>query len=698
MARVTAAVRRHPWRASIAAGVLLVLAGAAFVGRDLIALTLAPEERIGATVPAAPVLAEAPGQTVYRIDPDRSEVTVEVDEVLAGVERTATLRTRAISGSLGVDQADPSASRVGEIVVDVHQLRSDNALRDKAIRHDYLESHDHPEVRLLDARITGVPDGPVERGDTVDLRIEGDLEVRDERTPVVFEATAVLDGDELTASATTTVKMSDLGIGPISKVGLVRTGDDVRLTLRINARDADGFTPPGLLAVAATGGGPDDTAGGPSFAREVRPILEANCASCHQPGQIGATHWELADAGDAAEVADGLAVVTSAGYMPPWPASDAGVPLQHTRGLSEDQIATIASWAEAGGPLDVDADAPVEAPDEPEVALPRADVSLPLPEPYSGESGDEDDYRCFLLDPGFTEPSYVTGYLFEADRLDVVHHALVYRNAGADRAKLEAADAADPGSGWSCAVGMGPGAGGALVAGWVPGQRPQDFGEGVGFRFEPGDVLVSQIHYHYEGARPTDNSVLHLEVAPPGTEPVALETRSLIGPVELPCPPGSTEPLCDRGAAMADVAARFGPGGPITADGLHRICRTTPEQLAAGSDGITATTTCDYRIRREGDIVDVLGHMHELGSNYRMTLNPGTPEETVLLDIPTWDFDWQLNYQPVDPVPVDRDDTIRVECTWDRRVNPTAAMRYIVFAEGTEDEMCFSTVTVRPRS
>jgi hypothetical protein len=382
--------------------------------------------------------------------------------------------------------------------------------------------------------------------------------------------------------------------------------------------------------------------------------------------------------------------------MPPWPASDAGVPLDHVRELSDEQIATIRAWADAGGPLDVEEDSPVEPPAEPEVPLPRRDVSLPLPEPYSGEAGVEDDYRCFLLDPGFTEPTFVTGYTFEPDRLDVVHHALVYRNPGAERAKLEAADARDPGSGWSCAVGMGPGAGGALVGGWVPGQVPIDFDEGVGYRFEPGDVLVSQVHYHYEGARPTDNSVLNLEVAPPGADLIALQTRELIGPVELPCPVGTTLPLCDRNVALDDVTARFGIGGRLTAEGLHRICRTTPAQLAALSDGTTARTSCDYKVRQEGDIVDVLGHMHELGATYRMTLNPGTPEEQVLLDIPTWDFDWQLNYQPVEPVPVDRDDTIRVECTWDRRTNPTAAMRYIVFAEGTEDEMCFSTVTVRP--
>ena len=95
-------------------------------------------------------------------------------------------------------------------------------------------------------------------------------------------------------------------------------------------------------------------------------------------------------------------------------------------------------------------------------------------------------------------------------------------------------------------------------------------------------------------------------------------------------------------------------------------------------------------------MVDVLGHMHTMGKSFRMTLNPGTPGETVLLDIPVWNFDWQLNYQPVDPVPVKRGDTIRIECSWDRSLRYDPEPRYLVFAEGTEDEMCFSTYTVLP--
>ena len=89
-------------------------------------------------------------------------------------------------------------------------------------------------------------------------------------------------------------------------------------------------------------------------------------------------------------------------------------------------------------------------------------------------------------------------------------------------------------------------------------------------------------------------------------------------------------------------------------------------------------------------------HMHEIGAEYRMTLNKGTPEEQVLLDIPVWNFAWQLNYQPVDPIPVTRDDKITVECSWDRSLRFDPEPRYIFFADGTEDEMCFSTITIIP--
>jgi hypothetical protein len=67
-----------------------------------------------------------------------------------------------------------------------------------------------------------------------------------------------------------------------------------------------------------------------------------------------------------------------------------------------------------------------------------------------------------------------------------------------------------------------------------------------------------------------------------------------------------------------------------------------------------------------------------------------------LLDIPTWNFDWQMNYGLAKPLHVNAGQKIRMDCSWDRSIEPNRSPKYIVFAEGTEDEMCFSTYAIIP--
>jgi polyisoprenoid-binding protein YceI len=690
MSRLGGLVRRHPWR-SFGAAALVVVAALGVANRDLIALVLAEDEPIDLTLPIVAALEPADGEVVYRIDATRSELRLGVDEVLAGNDRRVELVSKGIAGDVAVSSGEDGPSvRLSEVAVDVHQLTSDNSLRDKALRHEFLESHEHPQVRLRDVQVELPDDASAEQVEGATLR--GTLEVKGEGFPVSWRVDARVLGDTLTATATTTLSMSDVGVGPISKAGLVRTSDEVDLTLDLVA--VDGFTPPvGLVSEQVDTAA--DPEGAPSFATDVRPILEANCASCHNTGEIGASMWPLDDAGDAAEVADGLAVVTRAGYMPPWPASDEGVPVQHPRGLTEEDIATIGAWADAGAPLDVAESSPVQAPDEPEVAGPRADRVVRMAEPYKGTPEELDDYRCFILDPEVTEPTFLTGYTFDPDQLEVVHHSIVTRVRAADVGAAEDKDRADDGPGWSCLAGMGFNTG-DRIAGWVPGQRPVVFAEGEGYDLQPGDVLVAQIHYHYNAATPPDRSGMTLQLDPATPDMTALQSRTLIAPVELPCPAGTDGPLCDRDAAVADVAERFGPGAPVIANGLHVGCGSTPESIAATFDGQVGTTTCDFAVRQGGDLIGMLGHLHEIGSSYRLTLNPDTEDEQVLLDIPVWDFAWQLSYSPVDEVRLERGDTLRVTCQWDRRQRHEDEPAWIVFAEGTEDEMCFSTLTIRP--
>jgi hypothetical protein len=213
---------------------------------------------------------------------------------------------------------------------------------------------------------------------------------------------------------------------------------------------------------------------------------------------------------------------------------------------------------------------------------------------------------------------------------------------------------------------------------------------------QPGDALVFQVHYHYNTTPKPDRSTVSVQLDP-GTAPIKkLEVVNPIGPVEIPCMPGVVAPLCDRSAALQEAARLYGPAGSFIEPGLLGICGKTAAGLAATFKDGVAHSSCDTKVPFSGTIVGTLGHMHTLGKTFRFTLDPDTPKPSVLLDIPVWNFDWQMNYELKKPVHVEAGQTIRMECSWDRALEPNRAPKYIVFAEGTEDEMCFGTYSIIP--
>ncbi len=178
-----------------------------------------------------------------------------------------------------------------------------------------------------------------------------------------------------------------------------------------------------------------------------------------------------------------------------------------------------------------------------------------------------------------------------------------------------------------------------------------------------------------------------------------IQVTTYLAPAEIPClPEESDAPRCDRDVEMEVLAEQYGPAGPGIASGLHLICGTTPEEIGVLDDENRAHTSCDHTVGpgRSGQLLAVLGHMHEIGVTYRMTLNPDTPDEKVLLDIPRWDFNWQFNYSIDEDIVLQPDDVIRVECSWDPTLrDPADEPHWVSWAEGTEDEMCYSTVATR---
>jgi hypothetical protein len=333
-------------------------------------------------------------------------------------------------------------------------------------------------------------------------------------------------------------------------------------------------------------------------------------------------------------------------------------------------------------------------------------MTLRLPGgPYQPESpsGGLDDYRCFLLDPGLSDDAFVTGSDVLPGNPAVVHHAILFAVPPGQVAAAEAHDAATPGRGWTCFGGTelpdrsGSATGGLdsapWLAAWAPGGGETVFRQRTGKRLEAGGRIVLQLHYNLREGTDPDDTAVRLRLKPGTAKLRPLETMLLVAPVELPCTPEESGPLCDRSTSLLDLGRRFGPGSGRTVAGLQLLCGGSFTDPVAGP-----TQSCDRRAPDDMVVRAVAGHMHLLGRSISVVLQPGTDEEETLLDRAVWDFDNQ-QATPLDrPVRVDRDDTLRVTCTHDARLRsmvPELAdeePRYVTWGEGTSDEMCLGVV------
>ena len=148
-----------------------------------------------------------------------------------------------------------------------------------------------------------------------------------------------------------------------------------------------------------------------NYSEDISPIIYENCTICHRTGEIGAflplTNYQeiydnrfwisyaISGSGDGSRHGNPI--------MPPWPADRGYSNLLDEMYLTEDEIHTYLDWVDDGA---VQGDPVLEYP-IPEYpsgsAIGIPDMVLELEEAYFIEGNFEDDYRCFVLETGFTE-------------------------------------------------------------------------------------------------------------------------------------------------------------------------------------------------------------------------------------------------------------------------------------------------------
>jgi hypothetical protein len=386
----------------------------------------------------------------------------------------------------------------------------------------------------------------------------------------------------------------------------------------------------------------DDTgpaASPPTYHADVAPILEANCLGCHGEGQVATL---LDGHASASVMARQIVDWTASDLMPPWSASDACVPLVGKPSLGDADKATLAAWADAGAPEGE----PTSAEDSgmPAEGDFTVDLTVSMPEPFIPEVTAADEYRCFVVDPGLTEDVDVTAFRVAPGNARIVHHVLLFGDPNGEGVAL---DEADPEPGYAC---FGdPGFDVLQTLGiWAPGMDEVRMPEGTGIPISAGSKLILQVHY-FPANDPggADQSVVELELA---DDPVISLLLFPFVDYEL-----------DILAGEADHVESF---------------------------SYTLDLGFDLKVWGAGP------HMHLLGTS--LVLRSSGPEaedeDTCIIDIPKWDFEFQRFFFFEEPYTLRDGSTLEIECHYDNSEDnpnqPNDPPQDVNWGDGTEEEMC----------
>lgn len=402
-----------------------------------------------------------------------------------------------------------------------------------------------------------------------------------------------------------------------------------------------------------------------SYYRDVKPILDQSCVSCHQAGQIGVglldSYEEVAARAPAvkAQVVDRI--------MPPWHASDDCRDYHGDRTLSDAQIALIAEWVDAGAPAGDPADA-IDNDADDAGGLSRIDVTLALPVAYEPSAARADDYRCFPVDWPEADMSYVTGIAVRPGNASTVHHVIAYYAGPEGATEYEALDEADPGPGYECYGGPGGAGLPSMLATWAPGAAAGELAGGAGIAVEGGSKVIIQVHYNtvtWDGAPDTTaiDFKVDAEVDKVGwfqffTNPQWPIAKTMVIP--------AGEPNVQHAFSAMGVSTFLNGGQPFTVYGA----------------GL---------------------HMHTRGTTANIGVTRAEGGDECLLDIPRWDFNWQGGYALAEPVTVQPGDGLYIECRWDNSTTNQPSVggmpmppSDLNWGEGTNDEMCLGGLFIVP--
>ena len=115
----------------------------------------------------------------------------------------------------------------------------------------------------------------------------------------------------------------------------------------------------------------------PTFTKDVAPILQKNCQSCHRPGE--AAPFSMLTYEETRPWTGAMKLAVKQKLMPPWFADPQVGHFANDRSLSQKEIDTIVAWVTAGAPKGDPKDMPAPVNFVEGWSIPKPDMIFQLP-------------------------------------------------------------------------------------------------------------------------------------------------------------------------------------------------------------------------------------------------------------------------------------------------------------------------------
>lgn len=429
-------------------------------------------------------------------------------------------------------------------------------------------------------------------------------------------------------------------------------------------------------------------AAGVTFTRDVAPIIFNKCSICHRPGEVAP--MPLTSYQEVRPWSKAIREEVAERTMPPWFADPHKSTLKfgNDRRLTQKEIDTIVAWVDAGAPKGDDKDLPAMPKFTPGWTFGEPDLIIEMPVDFEVPAEGELPMQNFYVPVPFNEERWVEKVELRPGNPAVVHHSIanVVRlpegtkvvdgkavRDGATSAALNSQSARETGGlseGGSREVFLSQDsftrAGAFKLVGQAPGKGFESHYPGTAKRILPGMYVQFNMHYQPSGRVEKDRSRLGLWFA---KKPVTYEVLTK----------GVSDTIFIGGKELSET--RMINGKEVKIRG--RIPNIPPNVDNWEISG-------EVTIKEAITLYAFAPHMHLRGKDIKYTLVWPDGRQQVLLDVPKFDFNWQLHYELAEPLKIPAGSRMIAVAHYDNsiknRYNP-APNKEVFWSEQSWDEM-----------